>query len=499
MTDPAKFGARTAVPSVSRAVHWPALEISEIWVKFLLALIGLVMAFVAALFSTISRESGNIWATLILASAALLLATVVGLTTVPYLARRVMVTGVRDLLHYDVTRAGIIYVIITVVIAIPALNTGNNLLYIIVAAMLAALLVSGVASAVVLRHLQLDVRLPEHLFAGRPVLGRIVIQNPRRWIPSFSIRVVPAKISQRKYWQWERYTFAIPADRPPDQQWIRLPDRRLRRVPAEHPLPRIFEGLAYFPFIPARGELSADLEMRFDRRGCYREDSFGLATRFPFAFLTKTRIVPLKREIMVYPSVQPTDEFFEVLPLITGEFETFVRGRGYDLYRIREYMPEDSARHVDWKASAKSGSLKVREFSREDERKLRIVFDNPAPDAVSPEAYERAVALAASLGWHFAAAADTDISFLTPGFQGTDLYQFLTHLATIAPFAGDSVIDRLSVSDDYNLILTSRAHGTIPTALWTCSYFVFIHDGTTGGGRAIQQKPLGSHPTEKRI
>ena len=64
-------------------------------------------------------------------------------------------------------------------------------------------------------------------------------------------------------------------------------------------------------------------------------------------------------------------------PLITGEFETFARGRGDDLYLIREYMPEDSARHVDWKATAKSGSLKVREFSREDERKLRLVFDNP--------------------------------------------------------------------------------------------------------------------------
>ena len=494
-----KFGTPEAARGTSRATRWPLLEISEIWVKFLLALLGLVLAFAAALFSTVSRESGNLRATLILASAALLLATVVGLTTVPYLARRVVVTRVRDLLHYDVTRAGIIYIIITVAIGIPALNTGNNLLYIIVAAMLGAILVSGITSAAVLHDLELDVHLPEHVFACRPVLGRIIIRNLRRWIPSFSIRVVPSKISQSKRWQWEPYTFAVPASRPPDQQWIRLPDRRLRHVAAQDPFPRIFQGMAYFPLIPAQRELSADVEMRFDRRGRYREDSFGLATRFPFAFLAKTRTVPLKREIIVYPSVEPTDEFFEVLPLITGEFETFVRGRGYDLYRIREYMPEDSARHVDWKATAKSGSLKVREFSREDERKLRIVFDNPAPSTVSPEAYERAVALAASLSWHFA-AADTEISFLAPALEGADLYQFLAYLATIAPVAGDSVIDRLSVSDDYNVILTSRAHGTIPTALWTCSYFVFIHDGTIGGGSGGRpQKVLGSHPAGKRI
>ena len=84
-----------------------------------------------------------------------------------------------------------------------------------------------------------------------------------------------------------------------------------------------------------------------------------------------------------------------------GEWESFVRGRGSDLYCIREYMPEDSARHVDWKATAKSGSLKVREFSREDERKLCIVFDNPAAGAISEAAYEHAVNLAATLGLAF--------------------------------------------------------------------------------------------------
>ena len=46
-------------------------------------------------------------------------------------------------------------------IGVAALNTGNNLLYVIVAAMLAAILVSGVASAVVLRDLELDIRLPD--------------------------------------------------------------------------------------------------------------------------------------------------------------------------------------------------------------------------------------------------------------------------------------------------------------------------------------------------
>src|SRR5215471_9853670 len=118
--------------------RWLRVDIPEIWLRFLLALVGLVLAFAAALFSTVSRESGNLWATLILASAALLLATIVGLTTVPYLAQRVGTARMRNALDYEVTRVGIIYIVIVLLIGIAALNTGNNLLYIIVAAMLAA-------------------------------------------------------------------------------------------------------------------------------------------------------------------------------------------------------------------------------------------------------------------------------------------------------------------------------------------------------------------------
>src|SRR5574337_1282297 len=67
-------------------------------------------------------------------------------------------------------------VMASVVIGIAAINTGNNLLYIIVAALLAAILVSGIASALVLRSLELDVHLPEHVFAGRPMLACLLVR-----------------------------------------------------------------------------------------------------------------------------------------------------------------------------------------------------------------------------------------------------------------------------------------------------------------------------------
>jgi uncharacterized protein (DUF58 family) len=475
MADPVIFAAPAQMAGAHSGTRFLGVEIPEVWVRFLLSLLGLILAFAAALFSTVARESGSLWATVILASIALALAVVVGLTTVPYLARRVAGGRVRDAFHYDVTGVGIAYVLAVLVLGVAALNTGNNLLYVIVAAMLAAILISGVASAIVLRDLELDIRLPEQVFAGSPILGNIVIRNRRRWLPSFSISVAPLQPKKSAQWQWVPTTFGFPPRQPPAKQWVRLPDRQLRRIPGgAAPPPGIFTESAYFPYIPPRAELAAELELCFPRRGRYQQNSFGLATRFPFAFLTKTRRVPLAREILVYPPVEVTDEFFEVLPLITGEFETFARGRGDDLYLIREYMPEDSARHVDWKATAKSGSLKVREFSREDERKLRLVFDNPGPGTVSEQAYENAVTAAASLGWHFA-AGNAELSFVAQGYTaGADIYDFLAYLATIGPQAAPSVLDSLEISGDYNIVLTTRPHGTIPASLWACSYFIFI-------------------------
>lgn len=449
------------------------IDIPEVWIRFLVAIAGLVLAFAAALFSTVSRESGSVWGTVVLASAALLLATFVGLTTVPYLARRVVAARIREAMDYDVTRAGIVYILITVVIGIAAINTGNNLLYVIVAALLSAIMVSGIASAIVLRRLNLDVHVPEHVFAGRPVLARFLLGNTSSWLPSFSVRVVPPKRKPVRHWRWEAYTFGWPRNRAPEQQWLRLPDRRLRRVNEEPDRP-ILEQSIYFPFLAPQQELPADLEITFPARGRYREKNFGLATRFPFAFLSKTRRVNLTREIIAYPVVEPTEHFLEVLPMVTGEFESFVRGRGYDLYRIRDYMPEDSARHVDWKATARTGSLKVREFNREDERRLRIIFDNPAPGILTSATYERAVGLAASLAWHFH-HEDVEVSFVAPGLGPTgDVFGFLHYLALVVPQEATPVFNRLRDGEDYNVIVTGRERSQIPAAFMASSYVITL-------------------------
>src|SRR5713101_4945387 len=230
MSDPVTSAGPAQAPHIPSRARFLPFAMSDLWIRFLLAIVGLVLAFGAALFSTVAREAGSLWGTLVFSSVALALATIVGLTTVPYLARRVAGGRVRDAFDYDVTRVGIVYVLTVLLIGVAALNTGNNLLYVIVAAMLAAILVSGLASAVVLRGLELDVRLPEQVFASRPTLGKIVIRNRRRWLPSFSISVVPLKQKPTRQWQWTPATFGFPPGQPAAKQWVRLPDRQFRRV-----------------------------------------------------------------------------------------------------------------------------------------------------------------------------------------------------------------------------------------------------------------------------
>lgn len=229
------------------------------------------------------------------------------------------------------------------------------------------------------------------------------------------------------------------------------------------------------------------IELTFPRRGVYRQDALGLRTGFPFGFLQKTRRVDSPIEAVVYPRIQPTEEFYEILPLVSGELESYQRGRGNDLYAIRDYQFNDSARHVDWKASARTGALQVKEFAREDERRVMLVFDPyvgpQGGSAQSTEQFERAVTLCAGLAWHFyeinSVMEFRSAGFATPRMTAADvIYDILRYMASVTPLRqqpGKSFLDTLGDAPDiFKIVLTSHPRGTIPSPLWNSAYFLFI-------------------------
>ena len=87
------------------------------------------------------------------------------------------------------TLQGFAFVILTLLVAGAAAYSGNNLLYLVLSAMLGALLISGFVSKLVLAELQLRLALPDHIFAGAPVLARIAVKNLKHWLGSFSVRL----------------------------------------------------------------------------------------------------------------------------------------------------------------------------------------------------------------------------------------------------------------------------------------------------------------------
>jgi len=452
------------------------------WRRFFLALFALSFAFFLALYSTALRESGRLREAFWAAALSLVLAGIVTVKVVPYLARRTALERWMLKIEYEFTREGVVYLTIIFVIAVAALNTGNNLLFIILASLLAGILVSGILSQIVLSQLELDFVLPDHVFAERPLISRLTVANLKWFFPSFSVTVSAREPDKRKH------KAAAETHRAPEQAGLLVSPRapKGKRSKDSSCAPRqILDAPAYIPYIPHRSAVTQHVELTFPRRGRYTQEGFRVSSKFPFGFLRKSHEVESKQEILVLPNVQPTEEFYEILPLIGGEMESFYKGRGHDLYAIRDYQESDSARHVDWKATAKAQQLKVREFTREDERRAVLVFDAglPKADEKTLAKFEKAVTFCACLAWHFY-EIDAQMQFLCNGFEtpmafsGEIIYPVLETLALIEPKVGpatDDLLARIAASPrGFNIILTAQPRGSIPTNLWGSSYLVFI-------------------------
>jgi len=417
-------------------------------------MLALSFALVVALFSAAAAQAGRFWVAVATTFLALGIAAWVGIAIVPALARRTSLRWFFYQIDYRLTREGVVYLAAVFILIIAAVNTGNNLLFMMLACMLAGILISGVLSRVVLTALELKFDLPEHIFAERPVIAELELRNEKQMWPSFSLRVVGENKENHE---------------------------------------QILTTPVFFPYIPRLGSARQKVELNFPHRGVYRQDAFGIRTRFPFGFLEKTRRVPSDIEMIVYPRVEPAEQFYEVLPLLSGEMASYFRGRGHELHSLRAYQPTDSARFVDWKISAKTGQLMVREFAREDERRVMIVLDpfigapQESGERVELEhagRFERAVSLAASIAWHFHEISSV-IQFRTDRFvtpmapAGEIIYDALRELACIQPdtsAAGGAFLDELvSEHEIFKIILTARSQHTIPTALWSSSYIVFVN------------------------
>src|SRR6202142_690158 len=400
---------------------------------FFLAMAALTVALVLALYSGAAAQLGNLLLASASALSALTVAAWVAATLVPVLAKRTPLRWIGYRMEYKIAREGWIYIGGIVLVALAAINTGNNLLFLILACLIASILMSGILSSITLAGVEMRLDLPEHIFAGQTVRGSIELKNEKLTLPSFSLRV-----------------------------------EGISKKGASNAA--LLETPVYFPYLPRKEAVKQSVPLLFPKRGVYRQEAFRIVTRFPFGFLQKARRLDLAAEALVYPSVEPTAEFLEVFPGIQGAGESLSKGRGQDLYALRDYLPNDSARHVHWKASARLGSLMVREFAREEDTRVLLIFDPHSsageanPSAAESERFERAVSFCTAVAWSFherngilqyrSVAADVPMASASE-----NIFAILRHLALVQPLAPnprEGLLSELAAeSDAFKIIVTS--------------------------------------------
>ncbi len=160
------------------------------WRNFGVAMLVLSAALFVALFSAAVAQQGRVLLAAITTVLSLGMAAWVAVTIVPALARRTSLRWLKYQVDYRLTRDGIIYLAAVFILILAAVNTGNNLLFLILACMLGGILISGVLSRVVLTGIDLKFDLPEHIFAEQPVLAELELRNEKQGWPSFSLLVV---------------------------------------------------------------------------------------------------------------------------------------------------------------------------------------------------------------------------------------------------------------------------------------------------------------------
>jgi uncharacterized protein (DUF58 family) len=224
------------------------------------------------------------------------------------------------------TREGTWFVLTALGLGIAAMNTGNNLLYLVLAMMLSVIVISGLLSEQSLKRVRVRVEPPAQCAAGEPAPVVVRVANGRRRTPALSVCV--------------------------------------RRGGTRGPI------VGYCPKLGPGEEARLTTTATFPRRGWQTLEPLRLTTRFPFGLFEKaTRPLPGPR-VLVTPAIRPVPA--SALAGVGEGAAAPRRGLGPGLLDLRAFRPGDDLRLVHWRSSARTGALMVRELEDEAGRRIRL-------------------------------------------------------------------------------------------------------------------------------
>jgi uncharacterized protein (DUF58 family) len=254
------------------------------------------------------------------------------------------------------TRTGSMLILITIGVGTAAFNTGQNILYLALSMLLSTLLVSGLLSWWNFKGCRWRVDCGRHFRCGETSPVYLEVENTKRRLPSYAL------------------AFDLSAKRSGLRQLLAL-DGRLDPGAKTRLL---------WEFTPQkRGRETIALE--------------GLVSRYPFGFLKKIIRDSFTRDITVWPGRIDYVFSADKAGRRWQYGQNRRRGEGVELVHLRGYRSGDPLKRIHWKASARMGSLQVRETEQEHHQAFSIRVDPSARIWREEARFETMCAFAGSL------------------------------------------------------------------------------------------------------
>jgi uncharacterized protein (DUF58 family) len=198
-----------------------------------------------------------------------------------------------------------------------AVNTGNNLLYLMVSALLGFMAVSGLLGQQNLQRLAVEVLPEEDLFAHLPAKISVQLHNRRRWLPAFLLQI------------------------------------------------EIGAGHRLYPVVPAGDKMKLSLPLTLAERGYQDVPEIWIRSCFPINFFIRSRKIVNPSQFLVFPQPQSV-----TIPLSQAEGrherrqELIQPGNDGELRNIDNYQASDPLKSIHWKLSARHDDYKVKRLNR---------------------------------------------------------------------------------------------------------------------------------------
>ena len=331
--------------------------------------------------------------------------------------------------HLSFTQDGKYFFWITLGVGFAAINTGNNLLYLLLGMLLSLIIISGILSELSLQKLELKRTIPQQLFADTTSLITLTVTNKKRFFPSFSIEIEDRIEGYEK------------------------------------------GKKCYFLKLSPNREQKTAYRLVLPRRGQYAFREMIVSTGFPFSLFVKSRRYIIPEEFIAYPCIRdlaPPKGGTHLKNM--GQKNTTRKGSGINFFSLRELQPGDEVRKVHWPSSARSQQLQVREFEDEHRPEVELLLWNAFPEEkdLSPEELDPVVEIAASYLADFLKKGQP-VRFASATAQFPPLnsrqlfYQILHHLALLEAVYGHQAPPALQSSNP--LVLVSHQQSAPPLAM----------------------------------